>query len=482
MTRDSQVLRFAFESKLAGGLVGLLVGDSLGVPYEFHAPEILPGPYLIEMSPPADFTRTYPSVPPGTWSDDGAQALCLLDSLMRRNELDMQDFGACLLRWLYEGYMTPDGRVFDCGLQTREALSKLRSGMTADYCGGRGERENGNGSLMRVLPLALWHRGSDEELVRDAHAQSSVTHAHVRSQVCCAFYCLWARELLMDKWNKEVDAWGVAAEKLDSIYLQGVTTDNLSELYTTELQQVLSYGDSHRPHGSGYVVDSLWSARQALQAGSYEEVVRKAIQFGHDTDTTACIAGGLAGIRYGIDGIPERWKNALCGKEVYFPLLEKLLARQIDLSHPPRRIIDTVAVLLDMGYQRLRFYPYIGPAGHPRFILTVEQPCHRSYQDRERTLHLSTSSNNGTFEWGDTVWDTPVVLARKLLSANPQLAELAYGADPVYTLWFKEVLRKLGPGESFAFWDEVDNPFVPDDSMAVFSISYPPDYQPLVWK
>lgn len=327
MTSNYQTLEVEFESRLMGGLVGLLVGDSLGVPYEFNVPEKLPRFELIEMTPPAGFERTYSSVPPGTWSDDGAQALCLLDSLLSCGALDMDDFGARLLRWLNEGYLMPDNRVFDCGMQTRVALSRLRSGTTARHCGGAGERDNGNGSLMRVLPLALWHRGSDAELVRDAHAQSSVTHAHVRSQVCCAFYCLWARALLMANCNDKTNAWDMAAEKQTLIYSDGVVAASLHEQYTKELQQILCYGDTHRPQGRGYVVDALWSARQALEAGSYENVVRTAIQFGHDTDTTACIAGGLAGIRYGIDGIPQRWKEALRGKDIYSSLLENLLAR-----------------------------------------------------------------------------------------------------------------------------------------------------------
>jgi len=486
MKRNLQALTFPFESKLMGGLVGLLVGDSLGVPYEFHAPEDLPAPNLIEMTPPAGFARTYARVPPGTWSDDGAQALCLLGSLLYRNTLDMGDFGARLLQWLDKGYMTPDGHVFDCGGQTRAALWRLKVGpSTAHDSGGRSERENGNGSLMRSLPLALWHRGSDAELVRDAHTQSLVTHAHVRSQVCCALYCLWARELLMnDEQESKTEAWDIAAQKLTSIYMNDAAAGNFPEESMGELQTVLCYGNSHRPQGHGYVVDSLWSARQALQARSYEDVVRAAIQFGHDTDTTACIAGGLAGIRHGIDKIPERWKIALRGKEVYFPLLEKLLVRQVDISNPPRRIIEMVAALLDMGYQRLRFYPYVGPAMCTRFVLTVEQPCHRYNQDKNRTFHFSPG---GTFGWGDTALDTPKILAQKLLSANPIFAELAYGPDPAYAEWFRDSLKMLGSWKAFTFWQEVDAPFTEDEIMVQTDdgtypfIPYPPGHQPIVW-
>src|SRR5262249_3260170 len=157
------------------------------------------------MIPPANFRRAHPSVPAGTWSDDGAQALCLLESLLIKGELDIDDLARRLLRWLDQGYLMPDGYTFDCGVQTHWALQRFRTGTPAAECGGAAERHNGNGSLMRVLPLALWHQGDDAHVVRDAHLQSVITHAHPRAQVCCAFYCLWVRQILLfgvrDGWD-----------------------------------------------------------------------------------------------------------------------------------------------------------------------------------------------------------------------------------------------------------------------------------------
>lgn len=487
MTRKYEAFMFDLEHRMMGGLMGMLIGDSLGVPYEFHSPDEIPEPELIEMTPPPGFARAHAGVPAGTWSDDGAQALCLLDSLLRCDALDLQDFGDSLLRWHNQGYMTPDGRVFDCGVQTHMALARLLSGALPENAGGNGERDNGNGSLMRVLPLALWHRGTDAELVRDAHTQSLVTHGHVRSQVCCALYCLWARELLVNARNTKLDWRDIAEKKLLAIYSNMDGAEAFPAEYAHELQQILGYGIFREPQGTGYVVDSLWSARHALRAGSYEEVVRSAIRYGHDTDTTACIAGGLAGIRFGVDRIPSRWKAALRGKEIYFPLIEKLFARQIDVSNPPRRVIEMVAALINMGYQRLRYYPYFGPSGYYRFLLTTEQPCHRTNHDCERTLHLSAYGDGGTFGWGDSRWDTPDVLAQKLLQANPKFAELAYGPDPVYAQWFQETLKRLGPWKAFTFWQEVEDPFCESGHISVQTddgtephIPFPPGYQPIV--
>jgi ADP-ribosyl-[dinitrogen reductase] hydrolase len=302
--------------RIVGGLWGLLVGDAVGVPYEFHPPHELPPLHALEMIPPAGFQRAHAGVPPGTWSDDGAQALALLASLLDHDRLDLADFGRRLATWYEHGELAVDNRVFDVGVQTSQAIRAMLGGAPPEQAGPAHEHANGNGSLMRVLPLALWHQGTDAELVRDAHAQSLVTHGHLRSQVCCALYCLWARRTL----QAAPDPWADAADTLRAIY--GVTSAAYAELEWQVRPDEILEG-----RGSGYVVDCLRSARQAVAAGSYEQVVKAAIALGHDTDTTACVAGGIAGIRDGAAAIPERWLGQLRGKELAEPLLQRLLQR-----------------------------------------------------------------------------------------------------------------------------------------------------------
>jgi len=304
----------SLRDRLSGGLVGLLVGDALGVPYEFLSASEVPDRSEIEFVPPPHSPHPVHSVPPGTWSDDGAQALCLLATLLECGKLDLQVFSRKLLQWLRHAEFTPDNKVFDCGIQTRAALSSLASGVPPDLSGRSGEQDNGNGSLMRVLPLALWHAGSDEQLYADARRQSLVTHGHLRSQLCCAFYSLWARELLLGK----TGAWDLAAAKFQKLGRSDASTAKETDFILDE---------SHRASacGSGYVLNSLWSARVAMQESDYESVVRTAIAFGQDTDTTACIAGGLAGIRDGLASIPQRWRNSLRGRHIYEPPLQELL-------------------------------------------------------------------------------------------------------------------------------------------------------------
>lgn len=302
--------------RMAGGLYGLLVGDALGVPYEFHEPEDLPPLNEIEFRPPEGFRRAHASVEPGTWSDDGAQALCLLASLLHCNQFDETDFANRLIHWYEHGYMAVNNNVFDVGIQTAKAIQNLQRGVSPLEAGSSEQYSQGNGSLMRVLPLALWHKGSDVELVEDAHNQSKVTHGHINVQVCCAFYCLWARRILEDVNNPWEDA-----------------SKTLEQLYEPQPQYQLAFDDIFRnditriPTGSGFVIDSLFSAKWAVKQGNYEQVVKAAVSLGHDTDTTACIAGGIAGIRDGVSAIPQRWLDNLREKDIVEELLEQLLKR-----------------------------------------------------------------------------------------------------------------------------------------------------------
>jgi len=303
--------------RLLGGLWGLLIGDALGVPYEFNTPENLPSIDRIEYNPPPSFIRSHQGVLPGTWSDDGALALCLLDSLITCGTFNANDFAARLLNWYENGLWAVDNNVYDVGGQTADAIMAFKYGVAALKAGFVRPDGKGNGSLMRVLPLVIWHRGSDEELVNFAHLQSMVTHGHICNQVCCALYCLWAKRLI-EEYSIE-EAYKLAVEKLRQIYPQ-------DSQYYAELEWTIRPDDSPIGKGEGYVVDCLRSARMVLsKEASFEMVVKSAIALGDDTDTTAAVAGGLAGIYFGFKDIPNRWYLELRGKELVESLLDGLL-------------------------------------------------------------------------------------------------------------------------------------------------------------
>lgn len=302
-------------ARLEGAVRGALVADALGVPYEFG------GPYA-EESVVFGARGTW-SKPPGTWSDDGALWLATLDSLLPPDgvgpaRLDLDDHGRRYLAWMETGAYTPDAEgLFDIGGATRSALSRIGSGLPAEEAGGRDERDQGNGSLMRILPLALVDLPAGEDRLLWARRSSCVTHAHPVVQVTCAFSVAIAERLLAGVPRAEALAAGRAA--LDA----HVGTD-------AELLAALAVLDGHTGRaGRGWVVDSFWSAWDAFAgADDVAHAIRRAVAYGNDTDTTAIIAGGLAGIHGGVDAIPDAWRAGMRGGAVVEPILARLRAHR----------------------------------------------------------------------------------------------------------------------------------------------------------
>lgn len=296
------------QGRLEGAVWGHLIGDALGVPYEFLSPEQIDE---VEFHGGGAHNQ-----PPGTWSDDGSLMLGLLESLLEVG-FDPEDQGMKALAWADAGAYTPDGAgKFDIGGATSTAMHQLRQGMPAVDAGPSGERDCGNGSLMRILPIALVGRDlPNAELVDQAHIASRVTHGHPKAQAACALYVLIARDLL----GGEADA-GSVLDRCATRYgaITAAHTDALDELIQHRTKVL---------YGSGYVLDTFWSAWEAFSTKeSYRDTVISAVKYGDDTDTTACIAGGLAGIRWGIDSIPAEWLGGMRGREIAKPMIQRLIA------------------------------------------------------------------------------------------------------------------------------------------------------------
>lgn len=302
-------------SRLAGAAWGHLVGDAIGVPYEFQPPEAIDtvdwgrrgGPW---------------GVRPGTWSDDGALMLALLDSLLETG-FDPDDQGRRAVAWARDGAYTPDGEGrFDIGNATQQAIASLQRGTPA-LDAGAAPGAAGNGSLMRILPVALaGHDLDDATLIRRATDASRVTHRDPRCLAACAVYTLIARDLLHGREPADALDRSLASARAAFAADPGAA-DRAAALAELE-------GWTGR-EGRGFVVDSFWSAWDAFaDAESVAQTIERAIRYGHDTDTTAAIAGGLAGIRWGWSGIPAAWRDGMRGREVVTPLVDRLIDRATD--------------------------------------------------------------------------------------------------------------------------------------------------------
>lgn len=291
--------------RVLGGLWGSLVGDALGVPVEFRSRA------EVQANPVTDM-RGYGShrQPPGTWSDDSSLLLCTVDSLLQR-VFDTEDMGRRFVKWRNEELWTPHGKVFDIGVATSQALTRIERGIRAESAGGDTQYSNGNGSLMRIIPVSL--RFADAAL-KDAleriHRASAVTHRHPRSQLACGFFTLLVRELL----NGQTASIGFSSairhfrEHYESDTWWAVEFDFLQLLLSSDLA---SRAEAEISSG-GYVIHTLTASIWCLlTTATFPECVLKAVNLGGDTDTTGCVAGGLAGILYGIDSIPPQWRNCL---------------------------------------------------------------------------------------------------------------------------------------------------------------------------
>lgn len=292
--------------RIQGALKGAVVGDALGVPYEFKAPEAIPPWEQIEMGVPAGFKKSYPNVPLGTWSDDTALMLALFDSLLSVQPFSMDDFSQRMLNWYFNGEYTPDGHVFDVGPQTQTALLAIKDGIAVTEAAPSSEYANGCGSLMRVLPVAFFNLPANN-LIQLAIDQSTPTHPHIRSGLCCGLYVVLVNRLLNGMEPVPALEYAISSAK----HFVDAANPRHRDHYTSELNRILNHRKKLRL-GSGYVVDTFWSAWEAFsKTSNFESCLKTVIQFGHDTDSTACVAGGFAGAYYGLAVIPDRWSRAV---------------------------------------------------------------------------------------------------------------------------------------------------------------------------
>lgn len=255
--------------------------------------------------------------PPGTWSDDSSLILCAVDSLLHA-EFDTADLGKRFVDWMYRGLWTSWGEPFDVGIATSDALKRIANGTPPEEAGGRGEYDNGNGSLMRILPIALRfaHEGP-EQLARKIERASAITHRHARSQMACVFLALIVRELLNDKQSSSAlaDARAIFSE----LYSRSDQFAHFSGL----LQHDISSKAESEVQSSGYVLHTLTASLWCLlTTRGYSECVLCAVNLGEDTDTTACVAGALAGVRDGLESVPLPWRDTLPRQQELKSLLQ----------------------------------------------------------------------------------------------------------------------------------------------------------------
>lgn len=264
------------KEKLRSAIYGFAVGDALGVPFEFRTRDTFKCTDMIRGG--------VHNQPVGTWSDDTSMVLATMSSLSKSDGLlNPNDLMDQFILWRDLGKYTPWGNCFDIGNTTLRAIMKSRHDANWEDWGGTSEFDNGNGSLMRILPFAFL--AYDEHSINVA---SAITHNTTRCKFACEMYVKICQALITDEFDF-FDPYMCMINNMDRVQVKS----------------------------TGYVLDSFIAALWCfLHSDNYAQAVITAVNLGDDTDTIAALTGALAGLYYGFDDIPGPWIEKLATKNV----------------------------------------------------------------------------------------------------------------------------------------------------------------------
>jgi ADP-ribosyl-[dinitrogen reductase] hydrolase len=287
-------------NKIKGLLFGIAIGDAMGVPVEFMSRTHL------QAKPVTGFEATYfNNENRGIWSDDSSLSFCLVESMIE--DFSTENVAAKLKDWYLKNLWSAANSPLEIGLATRNAIDRLDKGVSPYESGEKGEYSNGNGALMRVAPLALWLlEASIQDRYETTKSIAAITHAHIRTAVACFFLVEFLQNLTTktDKYQAFENTQNTVRDYVNSTSCNNDEKALFLRLFYDDIGQL----DENEIYSSAYVIHTLEAAVWSfLTTSSYEEAILKAINLGHDTDTTGSVTGALAGIYYGFDQIPSHW-------------------------------------------------------------------------------------------------------------------------------------------------------------------------------
>lgn len=306
------------------GIIGFAIGDAMGTPTEFYTrKELLKNP-ITDMEPSIE-----QGTPAGAWSDDTAMTLAEMQAMIDKG-IDYKEMADNFVSWLGTGDFSSTGKQFGIGNTTLSALWRYaHENVPVNECGGKGIKDNGNGSLMRMLPLAYYfyyQNTTKDKIYEIIKNTSSITHAHEISFLGCYIYVIFVLELLKGNSKEEaychIKAHNYKRFSDESLELyKRILKGNLEKLTITDIKS------------TGYVVDTLEATLWVfLKAQDYQECVIATTNIGNDTDTIGALTGGLAGIYYGYDTIPNKWLYRVLRKDYI-----ESLCTNFELKYKPNK-------------------------------------------------------------------------------------------------------------------------------------------------
>lgn len=318
------------------GVMGVVVGDALGSPAQFRDRTYLKRNPITKM----EYCECF-DMEPGCWTDDSSLTLATLDSLKKRGDYDLFDIAENFVDWLYNGNFTPTGFAYDIGNGCRSGIQTYYRTKDPMHSGSASEQNNGNGSLMRIMPICIHmyyeqrlKKLSDDACVMAVEEVSGITHGHTRAKMACGIYYFCVKEILDWKHNDDSEDtdWGLesswGSKQLNRCLQRGIK--NAFDYYDKDILKAndlifynrilnldeLKKAGENSIRSTGYVVDSIEAALWCVATTiSYRDCMVTAVNLGGDADTIAAIAGGLAGLFYGYENIPEEWLEVIKKRE-----------------------------------------------------------------------------------------------------------------------------------------------------------------------
>lgn len=316
---------------LKSSIYGLAVGDALGVPWEASKRD------TFKCTGMRGYGRH--NQPPGTWSDDTALTLATLDAITTFSgikRLNLKKIKHNFIQWRGFGKFSIDNNIFDIGVSTKKAIAKMVMGYPLEECGNNTEGSKGNGSLMRMIPVAFYLKNEKdfEKRKKICYFMSSITHATDECKMACHFYVELVIKIV-DEIQKNQNSKDIDVEKLinetteemkDKLMMNDRAEEENEKNEKSPFDRIINHSLSKLPREEirsyGYVIDTLEAALWCvLKNDNYKDTMLCAVNLGHDTDTVAAVAGGIAGVLYGYEGIPQEWINQLKGKKIIDSLL-----------------------------------------------------------------------------------------------------------------------------------------------------------------
>ena len=310
--------------KMQNATYGFIIGDIIGVPYEFKIRKTFNCTDMRASS----FHDAHSVLPLGSWSDDTSLMLSVLDALSLSDACKKEiyeKFKENAIGWMYHGKFTNHGDdiPYDIGNSCCAGITAMKLGRTNP----KADKSVSNGGLMRILPLAFLPYEKDEEILDFIKLFNKDSHNSQISHIGCLIYIKFAQELVKNS-EKIVKISEKSAENALKSAINGISEAYKIPEYQRIWDLSIINADINTIKSSGYIVDtleaSIWSHMNSV---SFEDAVLTAVNLGDDTDTVGAIAGGLAGIYY--DDIPQRWIDNIRKREIVDRMCEEYAKRLV---------------------------------------------------------------------------------------------------------------------------------------------------------